>query len=248
MTHTVGQGSITLDPAGGKYKDGTEVTLTATADDGWEFVEWSGDASGTLTETTVTMDADQVVTAIFTEVSAFEMTPASVLTDTPYAIQVYTLTLKNISGDEDVFWFTDASTSTSALTPPDNLWNVVRPTSITIGASLSATVNITVEIPEAEVKWVTHTATITATSQNQGTAVASELTTFTGGHWDGTAWVGCRYDLGGSGRVIMDDVREVFDFLGEPDKPRYDYGHSGRVIMDDVRSAFGVVGTPCSSP
>ncbi len=166
--------------------------------------------------------------------TAFEMTPNSVVTDTPYAIQVYTLTLKNTSGTEDVFLFTDASTSTSALTPPANLWNVVRPTSITVGAGLSATVNITVEIPEAEVKWVTHTATITATSQNQGTAVASELTTLTGGYWNGTAWVGCRHDFDYSGRVMPSDILETADRVYAYDQPQYDFDHSGRVMPADI--------------
>jgi uncharacterized repeat protein (TIGR02543 family) len=64
-TSVVGEGSVSADPAGGTYADGTEVTLTATAATGYEFVSWSGDASGTAATTTITMDADKSVVATF---------------------------------------------------------------------------------------------------------------------------------------------------------------------------------------
>ncbi|NVM20904.1 MAG: PKD domain-containing protein, partial [Desulfobacterales bacterium] len=71
---TVGQGSVTLDPADGTYDEGTEVTLTATADEGWVFSEWSGDLSGSDNPATITMDSDKNVTATFTEVLPTEYT------------------------------------------------------------------------------------------------------------------------------------------------------------------------------
>jgi uncharacterized repeat protein (TIGR01451 family) len=43
------------------------VTLTATPDSGWNFANWSGDATGNTTSVTVTMTSNQVVTATFTE-------------------------------------------------------------------------------------------------------------------------------------------------------------------------------------
>ena len=65
---TDGQGST--NPAAGThtYDDGETVTVTATAASGWEFVEWTGDASGTSTSVTVTMDQDRTITAVFEEV------------------------------------------------------------------------------------------------------------------------------------------------------------------------------------
>ena len=166
--------------------------------------------------------------------ATFELTPTTDYADTPYAIHVFTLTLTNNDTAADIFWFTDASTSTSALPSPDNLWNVIRPVSITVGAGLSATVPVTIEIPEAEAKWVTHTATITVTSQNHSTAGTSLLTTFTGGHWDPACgstgcWVGCRFDLGFTGEVNFDDVREVFSHFGSTTDLLYDYGHTHEV-------------------
>ncbi|MFY0625552.1 MAG: polysaccharide lyase family 7 protein [Reichenbachiella sp.] len=62
-----GDGTVTLNPAGGVYDDGTEVTLTAEANDGSLFDNWSGDASGTSNVTTVIMNADKSVTAEFSE-------------------------------------------------------------------------------------------------------------------------------------------------------------------------------------
>ena len=40
---TTGSGSVTLDPAGGSYADGTSVQLTAVPATGWHFVGWTGD-------------------------------------------------------------------------------------------------------------------------------------------------------------------------------------------------------------
>ncbi|MFO8110628.1 MAG: hypothetical protein R6U17_08975 [Thermoplasmata archaeon] len=70
-----GDGSVERDPDQDEYEDGTTVTLTAVPADDWEFVEWTGDASGTSTETTITMDSDKTVTAEFeTEQDTFELT------------------------------------------------------------------------------------------------------------------------------------------------------------------------------
>ncbi len=66
LTLNATDGTVTPNPAGGTYDDGTSVTLTATPDSGYEFTGWSGDASGTTNPLTITMDADKTVTAIFT--------------------------------------------------------------------------------------------------------------------------------------------------------------------------------------
>ncbi len=63
--NVVGQGSIALDPSGGTYDLGTTVHLTATAASGWVFAGWLGDLSGSTNPTTITMDANKIVTATF---------------------------------------------------------------------------------------------------------------------------------------------------------------------------------------
>jgi len=60
---TSGQGSVSLDPQGDTYDEGTVVTLTAQADADWEFSGWSGDLSGSNTTATITMNSDKTVTA-----------------------------------------------------------------------------------------------------------------------------------------------------------------------------------------
>lgn len=65
-------GTITTDPVGEDLGDGawafvggTEVTLTATPNEGFTFVAWGGDASGSTPTTTVKMDRLRTVQAIF---------------------------------------------------------------------------------------------------------------------------------------------------------------------------------------
>ena len=58
-------GSGNVSPSYGSYTDGTQVTLTATPLSGYEFVTWSGDASGTSRGVTLTMDSDKNVIANF---------------------------------------------------------------------------------------------------------------------------------------------------------------------------------------
>lgn len=72
-----GAGTITLDPEMATYKEGKEVTLTAKKNFGYKFKEWQ-DASGTVVstdaETTITMDADKTMTAVFEEIPVYTVT------------------------------------------------------------------------------------------------------------------------------------------------------------------------------
>ncbi|MBN2348544.1 MAG: metallophosphoesterase, partial [Bacteroidales bacterium] len=66
-------GSGTTDPAVGSHSfaENAEVEITATADPGYTFVNWTGDvANPTIATTTVTLDEDKTVTANFVETSA----------------------------------------------------------------------------------------------------------------------------------------------------------------------------------
>jgi len=64
-TNTDGSGSIDVDPDQSSYHYGDEVTLTAQPADGWNFVEWQGDLSGSSNPETITMDGDKSITAVF---------------------------------------------------------------------------------------------------------------------------------------------------------------------------------------
>jgi len=63
----VGQGAVALDPPGGVYEAGTQVTLTATADSGWYFGGWSGDLNTASAVEHLTLDGNKAVTATFTQ-------------------------------------------------------------------------------------------------------------------------------------------------------------------------------------
>jgi len=62
-TATTG-GSVT---SGGIYNEGTEVSVIAKHEEGYQFDGWSGDASGKTNPLTVTMDSDKSITANFSE-------------------------------------------------------------------------------------------------------------------------------------------------------------------------------------
>ncbi len=69
----VGSGSVTSDPPGGTYPSGTEVILTATPAEGWQFIGWSGAAGGYSETASVTMNADKSVTATFTRMPTYNL-------------------------------------------------------------------------------------------------------------------------------------------------------------------------------
>jgi hypothetical protein len=61
----VGDGSVALSPSQVTYHYGNVVQLTATPALGWRFSVWSGDLSGSLSPSTVTIDGNKAVTATF---------------------------------------------------------------------------------------------------------------------------------------------------------------------------------------
>jgi len=72
-TNIAGSGTINTSAqnCGGGYTAGTIVQLTAVPNAGFIFNSWSGDATGTTNPTSITMDANKSVTAIFQGVTLF---------------------------------------------------------------------------------------------------------------------------------------------------------------------------------
>ncbi len=63
---TDGKGSVTEETVQAKsYNHGTTVKLTAVPTDGWRFVEWEGDITGTDNPAQLTVDNPKEVTAVF---------------------------------------------------------------------------------------------------------------------------------------------------------------------------------------
>jgi hypothetical protein len=83
---SVGPGSVTLDPPGGSYADGTSVTVTATPDPDAAFLGWSGDLSSGASPETLVVDGDKSITAAFAtlyDVGSSVTGPGSVALDPP---------------------------------------------------------------------------------------------------------------------------------------------------------------------
>jgi uncharacterized repeat protein (TIGR02543 family) len=79
LSMTATNGSVTKNPDKTSYNYGEQVTIQATPNTGYHFVSWSGDASGTNSSVTITMNSNKSVTANF-------------------AINTYTLSITAING------------------------------------------------------------------------------------------------------------------------------------------------------
>ena len=60
-----GGGTVTKNPDKTSYCPGDQVTLTSSADSGYVFSSWSGDASGSTNSVSVTVNENRSVTANF---------------------------------------------------------------------------------------------------------------------------------------------------------------------------------------
>ena len=136
--NVVGHGLVAKSPNQITYAYNTVVTLTATPDIGWSFAAWSGDASGSVSTTTVTMNGNKIVTATFTPnqytVTANVVGSGSVTRNPNQATYTYgtvvTLTASPVSGWSFAGWTGDASGSTN-------------PTSITVTGDMAVTATFT---------------------------------------------------------------------------------------------------------
>jgi hypothetical protein len=64
-------GSVALSPNLTQYEYGTVVTLTANPAPDYQFTRWEGDATGSENPTTITMNSDKKVQAVFTPTKPF---------------------------------------------------------------------------------------------------------------------------------------------------------------------------------
>jgi len=132
----VGSGSVKVNgttvslPYSAQFLSGTAVTLEAVAQSGWELGSWSGDASGSSSPITVTMDGGKSVTATFTQLS-YTLSVSKVgsgsvkvngtTVSLPYSGQflsgtAVTLEAVALSGWEFDSWSGDASGSSNPVT------------------------------------------------------------------------------------------------------------------------------------
>jgi hypothetical protein len=79
ITQANGRGSVLLDPPGGTYLSNTVVTATASPANGWVFIGWALDATGSTNPLSITMSTNKVIAAGFAERPAIIETPTDVV-------------------------------------------------------------------------------------------------------------------------------------------------------------------------
>ena len=100
MVEPAEAGSITREPELEQYKEGTQVKLKATKNFGYQFKEWqdaTGAAVSTQAETTITMDGDKTMKAVFEAVPVYTVT-TDVVNDADRALGSITLTPNDHDG------------------------------------------------------------------------------------------------------------------------------------------------------
>jgi hypothetical protein len=227
--NVTGNGTVTLDPTGGTYDQNTTVTLTATAELGWHFLEWQGDLTGTDNPATVTIDADKAVTAVFEE-------------DDPITPQ-YTLTV-NVAGNGTVTLDPtggtyDENTVVTLTAEADTGWHFVEwqgdltgtdnPATVTIDADKAVTAVFEEDDP------ATPQYTLTVDTTGQGTVTldpsggtydenaAVTLTTAADAGWHFVEWQG---DLTGSTNpvaIVMNTDKTITAVFQEDTPPALTY-------------------------
>jgi hypothetical protein len=177
--------------------------------------------------------------------TAFELTPTTAMTTTPWAIHVYTLTLEN-SGATDVFTLTTANDRSGW---ESEIKGETSPVTFSVSSGMNQSVSVTVVIPASEVtNWVTNTTVVTATS-GSGKEITSTLKTWLGGvpGPGPNGYVGCRFDVNYSGRLDVADSSVIlgsgrfFQQVGDSlyDRAR-DMNHSKRLDVADSSVMLGL--------
>jgi uncharacterized repeat protein (TIGR02543 family) len=178
-------GGGTTVPAAGidKYKKDTVVTITATAATGYQFVNWTGDASGTTATATVTMTQDKSVGANFSKIQ-YTLTMAVVgngTTDPAVGAHTYdTGTVVNIT----------ASPATGSQF--DNWSGDATGTNATISVTMSANKTVTAIFVQQTIEytmppgWISDSSVSYSKALNTGDTVSGfvELT----GTYHSTDW------------------------------------------------------------
>ncbi len=137
-----GYGSVTPNPTGPDYVTNTLVTLTATADPGWRFDHWEGDLTGSINPTTITMDTDKTVTAVFVEIPIVSLTLNTMgsgsVNPNPAGPDYYQGTVVTVTATAGIGWAFDHWEG--------DLTGSTNPTTVAMDTSKTATA-VFVEIP-----------------------------------------------------------------------------------------------------
>ena len=135
-----GAGTISLDPELASYKEGSKVKLTAKKNFGYKFKEWKdaeGNTVSTDAETTVTMDAEKTMTAVFESVPVYTVS-TSCTNDADRSLGSITLTPDEHAGKYE------AGTEITAVANESKIVKFMQWTDANENAGTSATRKLTV--------------------------------------------------------------------------------------------------------
>jgi len=172
LTMAVNGGGATSPSGTNPYSCGEVVNVNATADPWWRFFNWTGDLTGSVNPTTITIDGDKNVTANFVERFNLTMAVTGSGNTTP-AIGNHTYdneTVETITAIPDPCW--DFVNWTGDLISNDN------PTNITVDANKTVTANFV---------QVNYTLNINVTEIGNVTINGAPPTSYP----NSTSWVNC---------------------------------------------------------
>jgi RHS repeat-associated protein/uncharacterized repeat protein (TIGR02543 family) len=196
-----GGGTISLSPTGPNYQSGTPVTVTANPNtaNGYHFVNWTGDLSGTSASGSLTMNANKSVTANF-------------------ALNVYTLTATTTNGtvSPSTGSYTHGTPVTVTVTPAagyefsswsDGITTPSRTVTMTSNLTLSATCTLipsySLTVNVSPTGGGTVKTTPTGPSYLRGTAVGVKATPNAANGYHFVNWTGDQTGTADSISVIM---------------------------------------------
>jgi len=123
----LGAGSVMLDPAGGKYQSGTNVSLRPAANDGYQFVDWDGankaDLVADYDHWKIKMNGHKKVTASFAELLPNQVAkPTAVPLGGVIAVGTE-ITLSVTTEGATIYYTTDGSAPTSDGTGSSKIYS-----------------------------------------------------------------------------------------------------------------------------
>jgi surface protein len=227
------------------YLSGSQLDLTATPDEGWAFVEWQGDLSGTDNPESITMDEAKEITAVFErrdypltvniegEGSVAEEVVQGKTTDYPYETNVE-LTANPADGWAFIEWQGDVTGSEkTAIISVDEAKEV---TAVFERKQYPLTINI-----EGEGSVEENVIQGKSTDYEVGTTVeliASPVEGWAFIEWDG--------DLSGSDNpesITMDEAKEVTAVFGRDGIYLADNGVTVLCPLAEVGDSGTILGT-----
>ncbi len=131
-------GSGTVSPSNGVFYEGQSTTITATANAGFKFSNWTGDTSSTVNPISILMDTNKTLTANFVEDEMFTLNTSSIngyVRLDPDQSSYYNGTVVNIVAVADSGYIFDSWSGDTGLVQDQNRQNIVIDHDMTITAN-----------------------------------------------------------------------------------------------------------------